>query len=69
MVHTMSDAAIEKRRKELQALEAASQRVIQVAPKQPEAARKLAREEAPAPKIDSPSRDDSIIDVKAKEIE
>lgn len=71
MVHTMSDSDIERRRKELQQLESASNRLIVPPPRTEESARKLVREEAPAPKISAelnPSRDDTIVDVSAKEI-
>lgn len=71
MVHAMSDAEIERRRRELREAEAASQRLINPAPRENDAARKLERspaEPAPAPIFD-PSRNDSIIDVPAKEIQ
>lgn len=71
MVHTMSDAEIERRRRELRAAEAASQRTIEIKPRENEASRKLERspaEPAPAPIFD-PSRNESIIDVPAKEIQ
>lgn len=73
-VHAMSDSDIERRRKELLALEAAQNRTIIPQPREQEAARKMTldrSERAPAPKMYqelAPSRDDTIIDVQTKEI-
>lgn len=75
-VHAMSDSDIERRRKELLALEAAQNRTIIPQPREQESARKMtlesrSSERAPAPKMHqelAPSRDDTIIDVQTKEI-